>query len=137
MTVTDCTIDSRNMSMSEAKDAVVAAKGNGDDSARSLIQLGALAALCNTAQIDVLDSALPVSQKRIFGDATDTAVLRFSELLEDDNIAYFQACWQRVFTLAFSSKNKFMIRCFTNTRQEALEQTLHRTASEAFKDSDQ
>ncbi|KAL7800286.1 putative H /K ATPase alpha subunit [Trichoderma ceciliae] len=125
MTVTDCAVASENMTVSEAKAIKV------DDTSSPVTQLGALSALCNAAELDAASPNVPAAQRKVFGDATDTAILRFSESLKDDNVAYFRSCWQRVFELAFNSKNKFMIRCFTIGRNVALSHTL--TAEEAAK----
>jgi sodium/potassium-transporting ATPase subunit alpha len=47
-------------------------------------------------------------ERKIAGDATDQAVLRFSESLGP--VHDLQQLWKRTFELAFNSKNKFMIR---------------------------
>ncbi|KAH7305561.1 Na,H/K antiporter P-type ATPase [Stachybotrys elegans] len=116
MTMTDCSIGGENRTVDEAKAAI--------SSNANIMQLGALAGMCNGAELDAASADVPVAQRKVFGDATDSAILRFVEGLSDGNVAYFRACWQRVYELAFNSKNKFMIRCFKIARPEALAKTL-------------
>ena len=44
------------------------------------------------------------------GEATDQAILRFSESLGE--VAELRRCWQVKYELAFNSKNKYMIKAF-------------------------
>jgi sodium/potassium-transporting ATPase subunit alpha len=137
MTLTDCTIGSENLTTAAAKERLDSLRAENSSASGNLIsQLGALAALCNAAELDAANTDIPLAKRKIFGDATDSAVLRFSEGLVDGNVAYFRACWQRMFELAFNSKNKFMIRCFSLTRPEALGHTLSRDEAERFTKSD-
>ncbi|KAM4062702.1 E1-E2 ATPase domain-containing protein [Hirsutella rhossiliensis] len=138
MSLTDCSIGAVNMSVNSLKEDIASHQSSGNDasSLASFFQLGALAALCNAAEIDAAQPDVPIEQRNVFGDATDTAVLRFSESLADGNVSYLRACWHRVFELAFNSKNKFMIRCFSISRREALKHTLHGEAAENFGDQD-
>lgn len=119
MTVAECTIGTASMTAEHAREAVT------DDVRGSAIhQLKAVAALCNAAELDVATAELPVAEKKIFGDATDSAVLRFAEQLESGTVPYMRACWKKTYELAFNSNNKFMIRCFSNARPEALTYSL-------------
>lgn len=133
MSLTDCYVGAVNMPVSSLKEGIASQDSS---TISSFSQLGALAALCNAAEIDAAQVDVPIEQRNVFGDATDTAVLRFSESLAQGNVSYFRACWHRVFELAFNSKNKFMIRCFSITRREALEPTLRGEAAETFGDRD-
>lgn len=135
MTLTDCSVGATNLSVDSLKGSL----GSRDDAGSSLVpflQLGGLAALCNAAEMDAAQADVPIERRNVFGDATDTAVLRFSESLAEGNVAYFRACWHRVFEQAFNSKNKFMIRVFSIACREALAHTLHGAAAEAFGDQD-
>ncbi|PFH57210.1 hypothetical protein XA68_15377 [Ophiocordyceps unilateralis] len=134
MTLTDCSVGSENVTVDALKKDLAAAHES--DTLAAFLQLGALAALCNAAEIDAAQAELPIEQRAIFGDATDTAILRFSESLADTSVAYYRACWQRVFELAFNSKNKFMIRSFSLSRREAISSTLDRESAELFADGD-
>jgi sodium/potassium-transporting ATPase subunit alpha len=72
-----------------------------------LEQLQLIAGLCNAAQFDAADNGLPVSQRRINGDATDAAILRFAEELGSVNSLH--EGWKMVFDLPFNSKIKYMV----------------------------
>jgi sodium/potassium-transporting ATPase subunit alpha len=79
-----------------------------DDGVREAFeQLQLVAGLCNAAQFDATTLGLPVSQRRINGDATDSAILRFAAELGDvNNLA---SHWKSKFDLPFNSKNKYMV----------------------------
>ncbi|KEY65999.1 hypothetical protein S7711_06907 [Stachybotrys chartarum IBT 7711] len=126
MTLTDISIGNQNYTAEEACNVKTS----------TIVQLGALAALCNGAELDA-ESDVPIAQRKVFGDATDSAILRFSESLDKGNVAYFRACWRRVYELAFNSKNKFMIRCFANSRPESLSKTLTDDEARRFHERDQ
>jgi sodium/potassium-transporting ATPase subunit alpha len=117
MTVTECLIGgTTNMSIDEAaKQATTMGT--------AVAQLRALSALCNAAELDY-SSKLPAAQKPILGDATDTAILRFAEQLEENITPFIRSCWTKTYELAFNSKNKFMIRTFTTARAEGVPQAL-------------
>ncbi|KAK9481100.1 Na,H/K antiporter P-type ATPase [Lipomyces japonicus] len=66
------------------------------------------AMLCNSGEFDSKTSGMPLADRKITGDATDQAILRFSETLGP--VADIRALWTTRFELAFNSKNKFMIR---------------------------
>lgn len=74
---------------------------------QSMEQLQLVGALCNAAQFDAATLDLPISQRRINGDATDCAILRFAAELGDTSI--FSSQWVMKFELPFNSKNKFMV----------------------------
>jgi magnesium-transporting ATPase (P-type) len=83
-----------------------------DGNKRSAIQqLRAICGLCNAADFDASLSHLPLPERRIFGDATDQAILRFSETFGPAS----QICqeWKPAFELGFDSKRKLMIKGFT------------------------
>ncbi|CAK7226228.1 hypothetical protein SCUCBS95973_006129 [Sporothrix curviconia] len=79
--------------------------------APALDQLRAVAALCNDGQFDVATRNLPLAEQTIHGDATDQAVLRFSESLGP--VSELRASWSTKYTLPFNSKNKYMIRALS------------------------
>lgn len=80
------------------------------DRSEALEQLHLVAGLCNAAQFDASTLGLPISQRRINGDATDTAILRFAEELGD--VSILARDWKLEFDLPFNSKNKYMV-CFS------------------------
>ncbi|KAF4595445.1 ATPase, P-type, transmembrane domain protein [Ophiocordyceps camponoti-floridani] len=134
MSLTDCSIGAANTTVQALHDEISQPKQA--SSLTPFLQLGALAALCNAAEMDVAQSDVPLDQRAVFGDATDTAILRFSESLAENNVGFYRSSWQRVFELAFNSKNKFMIRCFALTRRDALGSTLDRASADGFAEGD-
>ncbi|KAF4124728.1 sodium/potassium-transporting ATPase subunit alpha [Geosmithia morbida] len=129
MTVTEAVVGLNSMSVDDAASAP-------RESGSSLRQLRAMSALCNAGEMDAATSSLPLTERRIFGDATDQAILRFAEAVESGGVAYLRACWSMTFELGFNSKNKFMIRCFSIAKTECLPQTLSRLEAGTFGDKD-
>ena len=86
----------------EAKAAILKS-----DEQDALQQLHTVAGLCNAAQFDASTLNLPVSQRKINGDATDTAILRFAEEL--GSVDFLTENWKQEFELPFNSKNKYMV----------------------------
>lgn len=78
-----------------------------EKSRESLDQFHLVAGLCNAAQFDAATLGLPISEMKINGDATDTAILRFAEEL--GNVSNLTNNWKREFDLPFNSKNKYMV----------------------------
>ena len=105
MFVTDCAISTSTFSPESARDRMVM-----DGKASGVHQLRAVAALCNAAEFDASSLTLPLAERRIYGDATDQAVLRFSESLGP--VSELRQMWKMTYELPFNSKNKFMIRTF-------------------------
>jgi sodium/potassium-transporting ATPase subunit alpha len=58
---------------------------------------------------------VPISDRKVNGDATDQAVLRLSESL--GSVSELRRDFKKVFEIAFNSKNKFMIRLMSPTNQ--------------------
>lgn len=100
------------------------------------MQLCAIGSLCNAADFDAADTKKPVAERRIFGDATDQAVLRLTEQFRERSSAYLRQCWRMVYELPFDSKNKFMVRCYTNVDKDALRQTLSSDEVAKFTNTD-
>lgn len=74
----------------------------------SIAQLAAVAAICNGAQFDASEIDQPVHLRRVNGDATDAAILRFAELLRPVKEANHP--WKEVYKVNFNSKTKFMLK---------------------------
>lgn len=74
-------------------------------------QLQWLAGVCNAATFDNTESekAKRVDERAVHGDATDTACLRFSQLLGGD-IDQSRMGWTTIQQMAFNSKHKFALR---------------------------
>ena len=77
------------------------------DEQEALHQLHLVAGLCNAATFDASTVSAPISQRKINGDATDTAILRFAE--EMGSVNYLSQNWKLEFELPFNSKNKYMV----------------------------
>jgi sodium/potassium-transporting ATPase subunit alpha len=106
MTVTNAAVLDDEMTLLEAHDRLVAAKAAG--SADNVAQLAAVAAVCNAAQFDESTMDQPIGLRKVLGDATDSAILRFAELLRP--VRESQAEWAEVHKQSFSSKTKFMLK---------------------------
>ena len=93
-------------------------------------QLRAMAGLCNAAEFDAATNHLPLSQRRIHGDATDQAILRFSERF--GSVSEIRQGWKRTYELGFNSKNKYMVRTFNLFKNGSLADTLSHAEAETF-----
>ncbi|KAJ5088869.1 hypothetical protein N7456_012485 [Penicillium angulare] len=96
----------------------------------ALQQLRAMGALCNAAEFDQGTATTPLRDRRVFGDATDQAVLRFSESL--GSVDAVRKSWKVFFDLAFDSKNKFMIKAFTPADSQSPRSWLTETEAGGF-----
>ncbi|KAK9374316.1 uncharacterized protein V1513DRAFT_415702 [Lipomyces chichibuensis] len=132
MWVTDCAIGSLTMPLQLATDRHFAEKQQSSNTA--LNQLRSIASLCNAGQFDITTSGLPLANRKINGDATDQAVLRFAETLGP--VAEVRAVWDRQFELPFNSKNKFMISVFSLAKDIGRDITLSAVESEAFSEEE-
>ncbi|WYZ42351.1 hypothetical protein EsH8_VI_000050 [Colletotrichum jinshuiense] len=117
MIVTECAIGTMKMTAEGARDTLTLNKHNSPRN-NSLEQLRAVAGLCNAGQFDAATMRLPLHERVIHGDATDQAILRFSESL--GQVAELRRCWQTKYDLAFNSKNKYMIRVLGMSHPDGL-----------------
>jgi sodium/potassium-transporting ATPase subunit alpha len=78
-------------------------------------QVRIVGGLCNSGEFDAATMHLPISDRKVNGDATDQAVLRLSESL--GSVSELRRDFKKVFEIAFNSKNKFMIRLMSPTNQ--------------------
>lgn len=85
-------------------------------------QIRAIAGLCNEAELDTASDNLLLHGRKISCDATDQAILRYSEGLGP--VSDLRRMWVKRFNLAFNSKNKFMIRVLSLAEPEGLRATL-------------
>lgn len=109
MVVTDCFVGLEKMTADNVRDTLIAERNiDGNFAGNAIDQLRTIGGLCNAAVFDAQTRKLPLAERKIHGDATDTAILRFSEGL--GHISELKRCWHTKFDLAFNSKNKFMIR---------------------------
>lgn len=118
------------MTPEEARDYMVKAESSNNP----VSQLRSLAGLCNAGEFDAATLHLPLSERKIAGDATDQAVLRLSESLGPVRDLYLQ--WKKTFELAFNSKNKFMIRTLALADPAGLELALAPAEAKAWTTDD-
>ena len=122
MFVTDCLVGTATFTPESAKGQA------------GTLQLRAVAGLCNAAEFDAASAKLPLHERIIFGDATDQAILRLSESLGP--VSDLRHLWKKTYELAFSSKNKFMIRTFSLADPEGLDLALSPAETQEFKQAD-
>ncbi|KAK2014604.1 Na,H/K antiporter P-type ATPase [Colletotrichum eremochloae] len=133
MVVTECAIGTKTMSAENARDAITLNRNNSPNN-NSLEQLRAIAGLCNAGQFDAATIRLPLHERVIHGDATDQAILRFSESLGQVN--ELRRCWQTKYELAFNSKNKYMIRVLGMSHPDGLSLALPSDTASVFQPGD-
>ncbi|KAK0654737.1 hypothetical protein B0T16DRAFT_395603 [Cercophora newfieldiana] len=139
MIVTDCCVGALAMSADEARDTLVAEhakaeSGNTALTSNAMDQLWSVSGLCNAAEFDAATRHLALAIRKIHGDATDQAVLRFAEGLGP--VADLKRCWATKFNLAFNSKNKFMIRVLGMAHADGLAMALPDGVSAIFEPGD-
>lgn len=132
MYVTECSIATETMTPETARDKMISDRE--DSRANAIEQLRAIAGRCNSGEFDTSTNNLPLHERKINGDATDQAVLRFSESLGP--VTELRQSWRKTFELAFNSKNKFMIRMLSLVSSEGLEVALSSTEAANFKNTD-
>ncbi|OHW91807.1 k antiporter p-type ATPase [Colletotrichum incanum] len=133
MIVTECAIGTMTMTAEGARDALTLNKHNAPNN-NSLEQLRAVAGLCNAGQFDAATMRLPLHERVIHGDATDQAILRFSESL--GQVSELRRCWQTKYELAFNSKNKYMIRVLGLSHPDGLSFALPSDTASVFQPGD-
>ncbi|KAF9952914.1 hypothetical protein BGZ72_005843 [Mortierella alpina] len=82
----------------------------------ALRQLQLAALLCNNAKFDAESVHLPVSERKVLGDATDSALLRFASQVSDTTV--FSKCFERKHEIPFNSRNKWMMTVFQGTADQ-------------------
>lgn len=112
MTVTQCLVGRDEVILSEA----VLDRGT-TKRQETLHELATIGGLCNAGEFDPADSNSPLASRRIMGDATDQAVLRFAQALVDVKELRDQ---QRVMhKVPFNSKNKYMIHVLCGSAESS------------------
>ncbi|KAK0345692.1 hypothetical protein LTR02_005256 [Friedmanniomyces endolithicus] len=90
------------------KEPGTALKSAGDyDTEKGLQQLARVAAVCNEAEFDASTVNAQIADRKVLGDATDSAILRFTEGMT--KVSALRAANRSIFKIAFNSKNKFAI----------------------------
>jgi len=74
------------------------------EAAKAWKQLWHVAGLCCAAKFDAETIDKPVDERKILGDATDQATLRFAETLLPTNS--LSTSWRQLLEVPFNSKNK-------------------------------
>jgi len=97
-------------------------------------QLRSIAGLCNSGDFDAATMKLPLHERKINGDATDQAILRFSESLGP--VSELRQMWKKTFELAFNSKNKYMLRTLELVQEKGLELALPSMEASSFRPQD-
>ena len=126
MFATECCVGSKTMTPEEAQNFMIQSEGT----TNSVSQLRSLAGLCNAGEFDAATLHLPLSERKIAGDATDQAVLRLSESLGP--VRDLHLLWKKTFELAFNSKNKFMIRTLALANPAGLDLALSPAEAKAW-----
>ncbi|KAK4645784.1 hypothetical protein QC761_204620 [Podospora bellae-mahoneyi] len=135
MVVTDCALGGKEMTVDGILDVAIAERlTDGDMASNSIDQLRSVAGLCNAGEFDAATRSLPISERKIHGDATDQAILRFAEGLGP--VSELKRCWATKFNLAFNSKNKFMIRVLGYTHPDGLSLALPTGTASVFEPGD-
>ncbi|KAG6357049.1 hypothetical protein INS49_014925 [Diaporthe citri] len=135
MVVTDCYVGLEKMSADNVRDTLIAERNiDGNFAGNAIDQLRTIGGLCNAAVFDAQTRKLPLNERKIHGDATDTAILRFSESLGP--ISEMKRCWHTKFDLAFNSKNKFMIRVLSMAHPDGKIDAMPLDVASVFEPSD-
>ncbi|KAF9435422.1 hypothetical protein BGZ76_006327 [Entomortierella beljakovae] len=89
-----------------------------DDNAQvlALRQLQLATLLCNNAKFDTETMDLPIAERSIMGDATDSALLRFSTQVADSTT--IAPCFERTYDIPFNSRNKWMMTVHQGSAQQ-------------------
>lgn len=129
MVVTECAIGEKRMLADEARDLMVLNE-HANPKNNAISQLRAVAGLCNAGTFDASTVNHPLHERIIHGDATDQAILRFSEGLGE--VAVLRRFWHTKYELAFNSKNKYMIKAFTLAHQSGVALALPADTASVF-----
>ncbi|KAF4633510.1 hypothetical protein G7Y89_g4608 [Cudoniella acicularis] len=133
MYVTECSVGMQNIDPQCTRDEMMHRRSEGRGF-NAVDQLRAVAGLCNSGEFDAATNHLPLHKRKINGDATDQAILRFSESLGP--VSELRQMWKKTFELAFNSKNKYMIRTVELVEERGLEVALPSTEAATFRPDD-
>ncbi|CAO3570758.1 unnamed protein product [Mortierella alpina] len=81
----------------------------------ALRQLQLATLLCNNAKFDQETLELPIAERNVLGDATDSALLRFGSQLADSTS--LTNCFERTHEIPFNSRNKWMMAVYQGSAQ--------------------
>lgn len=77
------------------------------DTEHGLKRLAVVSSVCNEAEFDASTTNLPIADRKVNGDATDSSLLRFAESMIVTSSV--RNAWKSIFKVAFNSKNKYAI----------------------------
>jgi sodium/potassium-transporting ATPase subunit alpha len=133
MYVTEAAVATFNMTSETARDEMIRQE-DAKTGQNALSQLQVVAGLCNSGEFDASTNNLPLPERKIIGDATDQAILRFSEHL--GSVSNLKSLWITNFELAFNSKNKYMIRTLSLADKNGLSLALPSDEASQFQEGD-
>ena len=110
------------MTAEAAQDMIAVRRHDTNTASNAADQLRAIAGLCNSGESDMSTSYQSLPKRKINGDATDKAILRFSESLGE--VARLKTFWKKRSDVAFNSKNKFVIRTHSLLDSDGLKFTM-------------
>ncbi|RAL60563.1 hypothetical protein DID88_009759 [Monilinia fructigena] len=122
----ECSMGTNSMTPQTARDEMIS---SGRDKT-TISQMRPIAGLCNSGEFDASAIRLPSSERKINGDATNQAVLRFSESLGP--VSELRNMWRKTFELAFNNKNRYMIRTLALTEPSGLTYALAEAEASSF-----
>ncbi|KAK0556897.1 hypothetical protein OC861_007047, partial [Tilletia horrida] len=96
----------------------------------ALKQVQFVGAVCNGATFDGATAHLPLSERKIHGDATDKAILRLAE--EMFGVAKANEGWTQDYVVPFNSKNKFMLKLISASDNKRASGALSPAEAQAF-----
>ncbi|KAG0269147.1 hypothetical protein DFQ27_004720 [Actinomortierella ambigua] len=89
---------------------------NDHPSLLAIRQLQLAARLCNNAKFDTATKSKPLAERGVIGDATDSALLRYSEAIGATGL--LAEGFNRTYDIPFNSKNKWMMTVHEGTAQQ-------------------
>ncbi|KAG7529951.1 hypothetical protein FFLO_05307 [Filobasidium floriforme] len=104
MTVVNAAILDDQFSVLQARDSLATK----DERCHGVRQLAAIAGICNEATFDASSKGEPAELRKVNGDATDSAILRFAEILRPAQDSKSE--WREVYGTSFNSKTKHMVK---------------------------
>lgn len=125
MSASDCAVGVKRMTLDSIQEELAK-----PSLSNYIDQLRAITGICNAGQFDAASAHLPLNERKINGDATDQAILRFSEYIGP--VSELRKMWTMKFELAFNSKNKFMITVLSLAEQQGLNVALSAQEAQAF-----
>lgn len=109
MSVTDVLVGRVSMAATDAPSRYESCEG--------VRQLSNVCAVCNEAEFDAATLDQAIADRKVNGDATDSAILRFAESM--NQVSQTRSAWRSIFKVAFNSKNKFAINVVKGETSES------------------